>query len=74
MKCRIIKRDGKFLAQYLSRKFFHGRHTRCALAWDSLKDGAGIPILFETDTTAECALRDYANNICESTVVKEFEV
>lgn len=74
MNCRIIRRGEKFEAQYETDKNFTGRHTRSMKAWCTLKNGAGEPVLFDTDDEAERAMRDYAERHIVNNVVRRFVI
>lgn len=72
MKCRIFKKGEKFYAKCFERAFLRGRFT---LAWQTLKDGAGQVLDFDTEMDAENALRDHAKKHANrEELVKEFEI
>lgn len=83
MKCRIIKKDGKFYAQYETVAIYPhcGKLARSHKVWKTLKRKVDLPTggyeefdFFNKSTEAEHALRDFAESKSEGKIIKEFEV
>lgn len=73
MKCRIVKSGERYKAQYQAKKRLQDKLSRPMLVWCDLCSAYGETILFDTETEAECTLRDYAKRHSADSVVKEFE-
>ena len=83
MKCRIIKKNGKFYAQYeVDESYPHcGKRAHTSKVWKNLKreivdqrDGNYDVDYFDKASEAEEALREYAESKSEGKVIKEFEL
>lgn len=81
MKCRILKKDGKYYAQYeVDESYPHcGKRAHTRKVWKILKREIFDQHSYEVDyfdkaSEAEHALRAFAESKSEGKVIKEFEV